>query len=252
MTSAARERLRVNIPVFLTSAVAWIVLSTYSGGMMLHIHSGSLKMFFGHNPPGTIALSWALMLVAMMLPLLAAPVGHIHSRSFTNRRSRSIVLFMVGYFTVWMIVGAVLVFLAAAMRMATTHPMLTIGLGVIGVSIWEFSPYKQHTLNRGHVHPSHSAFGVAADWDALHFGITHAWWCVGSCWALMLLLMLFPAGHMILMMIVSLWIWGEHLDRPIPPGWHLRFPAKAIRLMAAQVQIFLQRFASPSHLRKLQ
>src|SRR5581483_4791457 len=105
MTYDARGLARVRNPVLLISAVAWILLllapgtithcpAISSGGMSL---PASFHMLLAMNPPAFLALSWALMLVAMMSPALIAPIYHIWLRSFSHRRARSIVLFVAGY-----------------------------------------------------------------------------------------------------------------------------------------------------------
>jgi hypothetical protein len=40
----------------------------------------SLNMALAHSSPASLALGWAVMLAAMMLPLLNAPVRHVRAR----------------------------------------------------------------------------------------------------------------------------------------------------------------------------
>src|SRR5579862_9785715 len=84
----AREFARVRNPVLLVSAVAWILLlvepcrmgmfshcpPTSSGAMLL---SASFQMLLAINKPASLAAGWALMLAAMMSPVLIPPVRHI-------------------------------------------------------------------------------------------------------------------------------------------------------------------------------
>src|SRR6185369_3182913 len=51
--------------------------------------------------PGRWAAEWALMIVAMMFPLLVPMVGHVAARTFTARRDRSVGLFIAGYALPW-------------------------------------------------------------------------------------------------------------------------------------------------------
>jgi len=80
----------------------------------------------------------------------------------------------------------------------------------------------------------------------LRFGVVHGVWCVGSCWALMLLpLLIGPHGpakaghymplHVAAMLLVSLWIAAERLDRPMPRAWRVRAPERAVRLVCARL-----------------
>jgi predicted metal-binding membrane protein len=239
MTPAARERSLVRTPILLTSAAAWMFTVIRPCGMMTTcpLHRGSLAVMVGHERPGTIALAWALMLVAMMLPLMTAPVRHVRDRSFAHRRVRATVLFLVGYGALWMAAGVLLSALALVIRSAREHPLIPTALVVLVVMAWQVSPLKQGCLNRLHAHPRLAAFGVAADVDSLRFGLVHGGWCVGSCWGLMLLPMLCSSGHLAAMAGVSLWVWGEQISRPAPPSWSLRAPARAVRLTLAQARM---------------
>ena len=243
MTTAARERARVRTPVLVVSALAWIVLLLQPTHLMLHDQPGhhhhheSMAVHPGHPSLGTIALGWAVMLAAMMLPPLAAPVRHVRDRSFVERRLRSTALFLAGYLALWMLAGAASVAALLSVLAAVGDARALALAAVAAALLWQVSPMKQACLNRLHAHPQLAAFGFAADVDAFRFGLAHGFWCVGSCWALMLVPMALPSGHLPAMVVVSLWIWGEHLDRPTPPSWRLRLPLKAVRLFFAQLRI---------------
>jgi predicted metal-binding membrane protein len=103
--------------------------------------------------------------------------------------------------------------------------------------VWQFSPFKQRALNRCHSHRALAAFGSAADLGALRFGWTHGIWCVCSCWALMLLPLLAPRGHLAAMAIVSLWMLAERFERPMAARWRLRAPVTAARIVIAQARM---------------
>src|SRR5580692_6183625 len=111
MTPAALERTRIRNPILLLSVLAWIFLVTEPGCMMLHMHHGaampgmetySLKMMLAHNSPISFAAWWAVMVAAMMGPMLAHPIQHIWARSFASHRITSVALYVTGYGVVWM------------------------------------------------------------------------------------------------------------------------------------------------------
>jgi predicted metal-binding membrane protein len=238
MTPAARERAQVRAPLLFVSAAAWIVLVFEPGGTAAHSHH-SVAMAGGNAPPA-LALGWALMLAAMMGPLLIPSIRHVRDRSFARRRARAIALFAAGYLAVWMVAGAALLGLAWAIRQAFPESSVQLMLAAVVALIWQFSPAKQRCLNRGHAHPQLPAFGRAADIGAFRFGLTHGVWCAGSCWALMLLPLMTSRGHLIAMAGVTLWLSGERLERPLPPRWNLQLPRKAARLVAVQARMRLQ------------
>ena len=87
--------LHVRVPILLTSAAAWILLSVERNGTRLADHcavpmlgampsSPSLDAVIAFNPHAWLTVGWALMLTAMMGPLLIAPVRHVHNRSFAS------------------------------------------------------------------------------------------------------------------------------------------------------------------------
>jgi hypothetical protein len=69
----------------------------------------------------------------------------------------------------------------------------------------------------------------------------HAAWCLGSCWALMLVSPLAPAWHLAVMLVVSVWMWVEPLDRPERPTWRVRLPLRFLRIAGATVRSLPQR-----------
>jgi predicted metal-binding membrane protein len=245
MTPAARERSQVRVPVLFVSAAAWMLLVLEPGGMGLHAHhmssmpDASLDMLLASNPSASLALGWALMLAAMMAPLVIAPVRHVRDRSFARRRARSIGLFVTGYAAIWMVAGFLLMALAMAVRMYAPESFAPLGLAAVVALVWQFSPLKQRCLNRGHAHPQLAAFGGAADIGALRFGLTHGVWCAGSCWALMLLPLLVTRGHLAAMGAVTLWLSSERLEPPAPAHWGLRVPVRAARIAVAQARMRL-------------
>lgn len=250
MTYEPREFARVAKGVLWPSAIAWIVLLFRPGGMTVAAHclaaeseaalsSKSFQMILAMNPPGSLLMGWAAMVVAMMSPVLIAPICHIRLRSFTDRRGRAVTLFLFVYVVFWMALGSILL----AMRLATTvflpqSYLPWAGVGLVAV-VWQFSPIKQRCLNRCHAHGDLSAFGLAADFDALRFGMTHGIWCAGSCWALMLFPMLLPYGHVVAMAAVAIMIFSERLEEPRHPCWRWRGLGKAVRIVIAQARIRL-------------
>ena len=244
----ARELARVRNPVLLISAVTWVLLLAEPGSMVAHCpvtNSGamplpaSFQMLLAMNSPASLAAGWAVMLVAMMSPVLIPPIRHIRLRSFTHRRARSIVLFAAGYAATWMALGGVLLAVELAVKLFRPQSYLPAAGVVLMALVWQLSPVKQRCLNRCHAHTELAAFGAAADFDAVRFGMTHGIWCAGSCWALMLFPMLLPRGHVVAMATVAILIFSERLEQPMPPCWRWRGPGKGIRIVAAQARIRL-------------
>ncbi len=247
MTPAARERARVRAPLLTISAGAWTLLALAPSSMAMPVYCSaatlgtmptlsSVGALLARNPPTSLAAGWALMLAAMMAPTLLAPVRHLRDRSFARRRLRAIVLFAVAYAGIWMAAGVTLLELAIVMPLVVPAPLTLVPAAALAL-IWQFSPAKQRCLNRCHAFPALAAFGMAADLDALRFGLRQGMWCVGSCWALMLLPMLVFDWHFVAMVLVALWVFAERFDKPAPPRWRFRAPLKAVRVALLQARL---------------
>ncbi|MPZ37059.1 MAG: DUF2182 domain-containing protein [Rhizobiales bacterium] len=161
-----------------------------------------------------VALMWAVMMVGMMVPS-AAPTILLFSalerkRAATDRIGGRTASFVAGYFAIW---SAFSIAAAAAqtalahtdlmsMQMATTSAALS-GAVFIAAGLFEFTPLKDRCL----VHcrsplewiPRHMRPGRLG---AFRMGVMHGAYCVGCCWALMLLL--FVGGVMNLIWVAIL------------------------------------------------
>jgi predicted metal-binding membrane protein len=234
------------------SLAAWGVLALGAGGAPLLAFcsatgllnrppAASLSLALALDPPATLAAGWALMIAAMMSPLTAGPLQHVSERSFAARRWRSMLLFAAGYGVAWMAAGVALEAVVIAARLAAPHGWLPFALATAVALVWQVSPAKQRCLNGCHRRPPLAAFGLAADRDALRYGLTHGGWCLGACWALMLPPLLLAHGHLAAMAAVALFLFAERFERPAPPAWRWRGPGRALRIALAQARMRLQR-----------
>jgi len=249
VTPAARERMQIRVAVLLVSAAAWILLllepramgvSTLCPAGMESMSSGSFLEMVAFRPVPLIAY-WVLMTLAMMTPLMVAPLSHIYYRSLARRRLIMIQLFAASYAAIWVIAGIILLPVLMASRWLISSSPASAAAFVLVALVWQLSPAKQKCLNRCHSHPPLAAFGIAANRDAVCFGLSHGAWCVGSCWAVMLLPLAFPRFHLLAMAAFTLWLVAERLETPVAPRWRWRGPAKAFRILYVQTRIRLQR-----------
>jgi predicted metal-binding membrane protein len=234
-----------------TTLVAWSVLALggrdsltspafcFAGPLPVAPLPASFSLALLLNPPMKLAFGWMLMVVAMMSPLLGAPLRHVRERSFANRRTCAMLLFTAGYMGVWMVAGAGLQLMALALRAVVPVPLASLGLAAATTTLWQVTPFKQWCLNRCHRLPHLAAFGAAANRDAFVFGLMSGLSCAGSCWALMLLPLCAAHGHLLIMIAVTVFIIIERFERPAPLAWSLRVPAKAMRIIAAQARMQL-------------
>ena len=175
------------------------------------------------NSPIGLALSWLVMLLAMMPLSLARPILHLWVRSLARRRTRAIVAFLFAYFAVWMAAGPVLLVIAVAVRMAAKgSDVLAIALALVLALLWRLCPIRQICLNRCHGLPRLSPFGLAANRDCLIFGVRTGAWCVGACWPLMVVPLVVDVMHLAVMLAVTLLLLNERLAPTRPVRWRLR------------------------------
>jgi predicted metal-binding membrane protein len=232
-----------------TNLVAWSVLTLDGNGLTLPTFcsngtlravplSASFDLALVFNPLAQLASDWALMIAAMMLPLIVGPLRHVRDRSFRRRRARAMLFFVAGYLAIWMNAGLGLQLMALTARWAASAPLLYLGLTATAI-LWQISPAKQWCLNRCHRRPHLAAFGASADRDAFNFGLTNGVSCAGACWALMLLTLVAGQGHVLGMIAFTLFAFAERLETPGPLEWRWRGPGKSLRIISAQARIRL-------------
>jgi len=148
---------------------------------------------------------WLLMSAAMMLPT-TLPLLDIFRRMTTGRPDSSALLILVigGYLLAWASFGAVAHLLDIGVNNAVRQSAwLTFNGWALGVAVlvlagaFQFSSAKNYCLTRcrapfsfvvSHWH------GVSPRKEALWLGISHGIFCVGCCWALMLLMFVVGTG----------------------------------------------------------
>jgi predicted metal-binding membrane protein len=231
------------VPLGLVIATAWMVLAfgrtvlslpafCSANGMRALPLAASFDLALLTNALPWLAFGWLLMVIAMMLPLAIAPLRHIRERSFARRQARSMLLFVLGFVALWMAAGVILGALAWLVERAIPAP-LGVEFAVVVALIWQVSPAKQWCLNRCHQRPPLAAFGFAADADAVRFGLRNGAACAGTCWALMLPMLLIGQGRLLAMIAVTLFSVAESLEKPAPLAWRWRGGGRALRIIAA-------------------
>lgn len=232
MFQDARDSRRLTVGVLSASAGAWLVLIVAperTCHCFTQASGATLRAMFAAQSLPSATYAWLLMLVAMMAPMTLPSLRWIRATSFASRRFVSSLLFLAGYAGVWTVSGLVLQALELSVKWAAPEsPAPALAIGLIAF-VWQASPIKQKCLNRCHGHRPLAAFGVAAARDALFMGVSHGYWCTGSCWAMMLFPMLLPEGHQIAMAGVTLVMLCERLDPPANPVWRLRGFATVVR-----------------------
>jgi predicted metal-binding membrane protein len=205
---------RLGAPGYCGVSPGWPVWDWRGVGLALRLDSATW-----------LVLPWWLMLVAMMPPLLAQPLTHLWHRSLARRRQRAIGLFVAAYAAVWMLAGPIVVSTAMTLRtLEGAVGLPALALAGAAALLWQVAPAKQSCLNRCHRLPRLSAFGLRADRDCLCYGVVAGLWCVGACWALMLVPLLAEESHAPLMAIIAILLLGERQAPARRAKWRIRLP----------------------------
>jgi predicted metal-binding membrane protein len=185
----------------------------------------------------TIALlfvgAWTVMTVAMMLPT-SVPLIATFDTIAGERRDRPLLvaLVIVGYIAAWALVGlvvygagAIVQGLVVASPWLQTHTYVG-GAGLLLVAgVYQFTPLKYRCLDKCR---SPLSF-VLSHWqgqhdrrNALWLGAHHGLFCVGCCWALMLLMFAVGVGNLGWMLVLGAVMaveknvsWGRTLSAPL-------------------------------------
>ncbi len=160
---------------------------------------------------------WAVMMAGMMLPS-AAPVILLYARAARARpevggAGMRIHALAFGYLLVWALFSAAATWLQ---RVLSTRLLLTpmmepavpaaAAAVLLVAGLYQLTPFKQVCLRSCRAPiafmTEHWQPGVAG---AVRMGVVHGLYCLGCCWALMLVL--FAGGVMNLTVIVALTVW---------------------------------------------
>jgi predicted metal-binding membrane protein len=176
---------------------------------------------------------WVLMIAAMMLPTVL-PLVDRFDRLVAGRpdRGRLLALMIAGYLAAWLGFGIAAHLLDAGLREAALRSDWLLFNGwVVGslilaaAGLFQFSRLKYHCLARCRTPLSF----IARHWrgrtplrNALLLGLDHGAFCVGCCWAIMLLMFVVGTANLGWMLLLGAVMaleknapWGGRLSRPL-------------------------------------
>ena len=205
-----------------------------------YLHDASAFGLITHSVILDIILSatfyttvWLLMCIAMMLPT-TLPLLIAWQRLISNHSSRWLLqgLVVTGYLSVWTIFGLLLYITDRILHgMVLAIPWLNQNYWILGaftlslVGVFQFTPIKDYCLQKCRS-PLNLVLKAWQQGNLLYqawwLGVSHGMFCVGCCWALMLLMfvvgmgnfgwMLFLTGVMVIEKNFS---WGQRLRAPL-------------------------------------
>ena len=233
----AKGRAALAVCILLIAAGAWLALWLLDDPSQALHHRPSHHSVGHAETPGLAALlfivGWALMTTAMMLPTSLPVLAVFHA--ITGRRSdRSLLVALVaaGYLFVWTMFGVVAYFgnvvlrwLASGSLWLAENAWAVAPALLLLAGLFQFTPLKYRCLDKCR---SPLSF-VIEHWQGRHdrrqafrLGVDHGAFCVGCCWALMLLMFVVGVGSLVWMMILALVMgveknvaWGRRLSAPL-------------------------------------
>ena len=214
------RRLTIAAPLIFVAAAAWVGVVAVAHDM------GSM--------PGTMGLAivpfvamWGLMMAAMMLPSIV-PFASLYARMLGADRGRRLAALAAGYMIVWT-APAVPAYAAAIWleQASVENPFILTTVAVVALTacgVYQLSPLKHQCLTRCRS-PLSDAFKYAAFAGSardLRVGMSHGLFCLGCCWALMALMLVFGLMNITAMValtivctIEKLWVHGPQFARGV-------------------------------------
>ena len=167
---------------------------------------------------------WMVMMAGMMLPSAAPTILlfdalHTHTSHVGRGAHAGTALFAAGYLIAWSVFSAVATtaqwglnasrLLSASM--SSSGPIFT-GLLLLAAGAYQFSPWKAACLgqcrNPAEFLVRHRREG---NLGSLTMGLQHGAYCIGCCWALMVLLFAFGVMDLLWVAVLAIFILGEKL-----------------------------------------
>jgi predicted metal-binding membrane protein len=229
-------------PILVGIAAAWAAaIAAQLAGAAALVHHDALLV--GDGPPLVVAallalLAWQVMIAAMMLPS-SLPLVRLYARASERapRRRRSMAAFIGGYALVWSAFGLA-AFGADAGLHATVNasPWLErhdwwIGGSVLALAgAFQFTSLKDACLDKCR-HPGQfmMRFYERGPRGGFRLGVRHGVFCVGCCWALMLVMFAAGVASLIWMALLT----AVMIHEKTRPAGARTVPVTGVALLAA-------------------
>ena len=236
-----RDRVTVltSVVLLLIAAAAWVsvVRASLQGDDMM------MTMPMPATPADGLAFvaSWGVMMTAMMLPS-ALPMISLYGATQRGPAGKGthgvpVALFVLVYLCVWAASGVPVYFAHTfLMTLAGSAFAYTIAAILVAAGAFQLSPLKQVCLRACR---SPLAF-LLGHWRAgrrgsLALGWSHAVYCLGCCWALMVVLVAAGAMGLRWVLLITAVVAAEKL---LPGGeWFARAAGGALLLLGATVAL---------------
>jgi predicted metal-binding membrane protein len=217
------------------AAAAWFTMWRWGGagnGVLFHTHALHHYDFAFGNRVALVILGWTVMTLAMMLPTSLPILGLFYTIAGRRPdRVSLVVLAIAGYLAIWLTFGVSVFALQLAIeRVIESHAWLSAyswsGAPILFLAgAYQFTPLKYRCLEKCR---SPYSF-VVEHWQgdrergqAFRLGLDHGLFCLGCCWALMLLMFVTGLGNIAWMFLLAAVMaveknvsWGKRVSAPL-------------------------------------
>jgi predicted metal-binding membrane protein len=223
-----RDYLIVGGGLIVIATIGWIYMAYLTWAVS---HMSLVQMWM--PPPAAqpwvvrdflmLFVMWSVMMIAMMVPS-AIPMVMVFTAVNRNRRQRNqayvpTLIFTLGYLIAW--TGFSLLASGTQWRLHTADlldPMMNAnsrllsGIVLVLAGIYQWTPYKEACL-----HQCRTPLGfLMSEWregraGALIMGVRHGLFCVGCCWALMLVLFAVGVMNMLWVLLIAVFVLLEKI-----------------------------------------
>lgn len=206
--------------------VCWGVLLSMPHSYMPNMPSSHDMLGMSHqaSPSFDSFIYWSVMVFCMMLPTLSTPLMYVWNKAFTPYQLVNCLSFVLIYTLTWSLFGQATLLMIGHLQQYIEMNLIFDVVIFIGL-VWQASPYKQYANIARHRMQAINPFSSIR--SCAKFGFVHAIWCIGSCWAIMLLPMLTPY-HVAMMIVATGMIFYEYSKPYQRPRWRVPFLDKPI------------------------
>jgi predicted metal-binding membrane protein len=195
---AVADRRRPLVVIVAAIAVAWvaaIAADVVGASRVLH-HDALIEG--GWPLPAALVVfvvAWQLMIVAMMLPSSLPLIRlFVAAAASQDRPARATSALVGGYASVWTVFGAAAFLFDVVVHRVVerigfiqARPHLVAGSVLLVAGAFQFSDLKDRCLREcRHPAPFLMSRYARGAWAAFRLGVGHGTFCLGCCWALML------------------------------------------------------------------
>jgi predicted metal-binding membrane protein len=216
--------------VLAVAGVAWAAMIQHSRAM-----AGMDGMDMGLGPIESFAVTWAVMMAAMMLPS-AIPVVLEFARTAERRRGWPVAtgVLAVTYLGVWLIFGVVCYAIYTAVGMPWPNQSVVVGLALALAGVYSLSPIKRASQARCHeLCALHGPLPFNLTRSAVVAGVRYGASCLGCSAALMVAMVLLGMSSLWWAVLLGIVILIYKLAPPLQMRYELILSAALVALGVA-------------------